>query len=354
MTSVVYYLPNVQPNVSTTRYNHAVAIGTAATNAMLLTYPNRPPTPIADRYDRVEVLSSSRPVVRSYRATTLAEQFAARQRDSTVYVTTFQYAAALSGFYSSLPWVVDVYDDPYQYVYNRSERVYRLTTWLLTQVIRQADRGLYTVHPSTPHVFHDDPRFALNGAPVEALTPREDSGGPLTGVVAGTKANLELHLRALALVDGRVALDVFGEFPAENRDLAEHLDLGDQVTFHGRVEPSVVKEAVERSDVGFCLLPDRPDWRYAYPVRVGEYLAGGTIPVVTAQRGIRDLARDAGRYVDLTPESIAGALSPLVDSPDTRAQYRERARERATRIPWTDERRWFAEQALDVVRTGSY
>lgn len=350
MRNVIYYIPNISSNRSTTRYNHAVGVGSAARNSALLTYPDSPPSSVASHYDQVNVLSSSAPVVRAYRATNYAKRFAQRHHDPSVFITTFHYAPSLSGFYSSLPWVVDVYDDPYQYGYNADRKIYQLTTPVLIRLLSHADRGIYTVHPSTPHVFHDQPRFAINGAPLDSLTPRANSDRALRCVVAGSKIDLETHLSAIAKVDGQVEVDVFGAISATKRQQAASLGVADSITFHGRSDPSTVKQTVERSDVGFCLLPARTDWQYAYPIRIGEYLAGGTVPIATDLRGIRDLARSAGIFVDLTPKAIAKALTMLLNNPSILEQKKRRSRRRVGQIPWTDERDWFTRQALSIDR----
>jgi len=347
VTTAVYYVPNVPSNGSVTEYNHALALGEEATNARLITYPEAPPSEVADPYDTVSVLSSSVPLIRANRAAGMAERFDSRHRGETVFVTTFHYAPAFAGIRAKLPWVVDVYDDPYQYVYNEPRSIHRLTGPALARMLGRADRGIYTAHPSTPHVFHENARFAVNGAPTDVLSPRDRAHERVRGVVAGTKIGLETHVQAVAETGVPFHLDVFGDVSESERRCTGQLATNQSVTFHGYCAPEVVQSHVEASDVGFCLLTDRPDWQYAYPIRIGEYLAGGTVPIASDFPGIRDLVRNAGLLVDPRPGAIADAVRPVLADRDSLVRARERARTRATRIPWREERTWFARQAIE-------
>jgi glycosyltransferase involved in cell wall biosynthesis len=344
MAPVVYYLPNVTGVMSTTRYNHAVAIADLSTEATLLTYPDAPPAAVEAAFDRVVVLDSVLPPVRAWRASRIADRLLDGRNG--VYLTTFHYAPALSGFLSDQRWVLDVYDDPMQYVYNRDSRVQPITVRGLLSLLDRADRAVHTVHPSTPRTFSGDVRFAANGADVEGLDPSFDVGDTLRLVHASSHdAGLEVTLEALAGVDADVRLDVYGDVPERHAARADALGIANAVAFHGSTDHGRVRRAVERADAGLCLLGDRPDWRYAHPIRIGEFLAAGTVSIASDLPGIRDLTRDAGVLVSPTPDAVERALARLADRSDLAAR-KSRARERAERIPWREERRWFARQVL--------
>ncbi|MFC6940471.1 glycosyltransferase [Salinirubellus sp. GCM10025818] len=346
MAPLVYYLPNVTDVTSVTPYNHAIAVADLATESTLLTYPAAPPAAVEAAFDRVVVLRSGLPPVRAWRASRIADRLL--DAEDGVYLTTFHYAPALSGYLSDRRWVLDVYDDPMQYVYNRDSRVQPITVRGLLSLLDRADRAVHTVHPSTPRTFSGDVRFAANGADVEGLEPSFDVGDTLRLVHASSHdAGLAVTLEALAGLEAGARLDVYGDVPERHAARADALGVTNDVTFHGPTDHGRVRRAVERADVGLCLLGDRPDWRYAHPIRIGEFLAAGTVPLASDLPGVRDLTRDAGVLVSPTSIAVESALARLADCADLAAQKR-RARERAEYIPWHEERRWFARQVLGL------
>jgi glycosyltransferase involved in cell wall biosynthesis len=342
MIEVVYYLPNVPSVQRTTRYNHALAVADQPSHSTLITYPTRPPAEIATAHDDVVVLSSANPLRRAREASRVAE--ACLDADG-VFLTTFHYAPALAGFLADRRWVIDVYDDPIQYVYNRPRSLHELSARGLSLLLGRADRAVHTVHPSTPRVYTENPRFAVNGAPTTLFPSPEPSstGEKLRAVCASSHdKGLETTLRGIDQSGVSTHVDVFG---AENPSFDVPDRGGLDAQFHGHQPHERVIETLGNADLGFCVLPNRPDWRYAHPIRIGEYLASGTVPVGSDFPGIRELARDAGVYVSPDADSVATALQGLWYSDI--AERKERAMERAKRIPWTEERDWFAQQVLE-------
>jgi glycosyltransferase involved in cell wall biosynthesis len=247
--------------------------------------------------------------------------------------------------------VLDVFDDPYQLIYHNPLTYHEVGVRLVARILNRAERAVYTVHPSTPHTFGKEKRFAVNGADVSGIEPRERSGADdsLRGVCAGVKGGMDVLLRALQKSGVDIEVDVYGSISPEDERLANELGLGEHVTFHGPSDHDDVTRTIEEADVGFCLLPRKTDWYYAHPIKIGEYLAGGTIPMGSAYPGIRQLARDVGIYVENDAESVAEKLTHLSEHSDHRTKLQSRCRQRAAAIDWRDERAWFARQALERV-----
>jgi glycosyltransferase involved in cell wall biosynthesis len=118
------------------------------------------------------------------------------------------------------------------------------------------------------------------------------------------------------------------------------------LNFHGPQPNKEVIDSIEQADVGFCLLTEETDWYYAHPIKIGEYLAGGTIPIASAFPGIQQLTRDAGILIKPDHNEVAEAIETIATDNELRHTLGERARERARALDWRDEREWFAKQAL--------
>jgi len=352
MKSCVYYVPEIPPIPSTTRYCHALGLQEVADAALLITYAGDVPGSLGDRFERVVALDQSNVALRARKAKAVAEKWAATRQEDPIFVTTFHYAPALSGFLSNLQWVVDMYDDPYQYLYSNPRSPHEIGVRVLTKLLDRSTRTILTAHPSTPHKYGRELRFAMNGAPVEEMQPAASTNGEtLSGVCSGVKGNLRPILEGIKRSQTKVCLDVFGDVERGDVEYVRSLGIGDVVEFHGEAPNQTVRSAVEQADIGFSLPHYRPDWEYAYFIKVGEYLAGGTIPVVSPFTGVRDQVRDSGIYIERNGESIGEVLDMLGKSPVKVQEMKGSARRRGEKLNWTDERRWFGVQALfsDVV-----
>lgn len=346
MTDVIYYLPNIPNNPSTTRYNHSVAIGELTDSAILLTYPDSPPSEIQSHYKDIVVLQAKNPIRRSAEARHHLNQIS-RRLQNPLYLSTFHYAPVVTGLLSDFPWVLDVYDDPRQYIYQNGKiNIHTVSARLLSLAMNRADRAVHTLHPATAKQYTDERRFAINGAPVDNITP-SFNGGQLRAVyVSSHSAGLELVLQAMAISDVSTHLDVYCP-SSDIETTAATLGVESHVSFHGIRPHQEVISAIVSADIGYCMLPDRPDWHYSFPIRIGEYLAAGTIPVASQFPGIRALVRDAGLLCSPTEAGVADALTSLADlDPDALEERKRRARRRAEQIPWKREREWFAKQVL--------
>lgn len=357
MTNVAYYLPNIPDNASMARYNHALGISKQAKRAALITYPEEPPKAVAKHYDRVHILDPGGVRDRAAEARRVGEEFLdAKRCGDAIFLTTFHYAPALAGWRTEYDWILDVYDDPHQLRYHNGLSVHQLSVRGLTRLLHRADRAIHTVNPSTPHTFGRHQFFAVNGANVSMIEPyiSPESSDPLQAVCAGVKGGCELLLRGIAHSDADVRLDVFGTATESEHALSTELDLDNKVAFHGVHNHSTVIEKIQAADVGFCLFPDKTDWYYAHPIKIGEYLAGGTIPIASAYPGIRQLTRDSGMLVEYDSDAVSEALTELYERPELRDRLKTRCRQRAEAIDWHDEREWFAKQALYGNKAGKH
>lgn len=349
MTTVAYYIPNIPQNKSTTRYNHAYALPDFSKNTALITYDQNVARDIIRRYDKIFILDNKNFYLRTLEAKNYAEQFLDSQRSpENIFITTFHPSPALSGLLSKHYWVIDVFDSPHQLYYNNRNLRYRTLVFILTLILDKADRGVHTVHPGTPETFGDDVYYATNGAPFNNIYPNIQNNERkfLRGVCAGMKGDMTCILQAISNGSINIKLDVYGTVSASDKNLTSELNLDKHVTYHGSQPHDIVVEAIEQADVGFCILPQRPDWRYANPIRIGEYLAGGTIPIISPLPGSRELIRDAGICIRYDDSNLSKVLVALSNNIKLRTALQERARRRAKEIRWSRERSWFAKQAI--------
>lgn len=357
---VAYYVPKIPDIYSVAQFNHALAIAKAADNSLLMVH-KKPPEQIANTFDEIKILESGVEadagnlrrilpnITRARRAVSTVEDYLDKE---DTFVTTWQYAPALAGWFADRRWVLDIYDDPHQKFFNNPRSVHQVLARVLRQILRQADRAVHTFHPNSPRLFGRERRFAINGAAASKISPRDTpSRGPLRCIWAG-HPRLDRGMRALlngvARASCSVHLDVYGRSFKPAQELAGELGVDDAVNFHGRCPHNDVIKKVQTSHVGVSTYPCREDWSYAYPIKVGEYMAAGTIPLCSPLQGIREVARGAGVYTEPTGEAIAGHLEELAAMDD--AQFETMAktcRSRAEAIDWRDERAWFATQALE-------
>lgn len=153
----------------------------------------------------------------------------------------------------------------------------------------------------------------------------------------------------------RVRLDIFGGEHREMLDACDTLPGRHRIVHHGPVDHDRCLEAIETADVGYCVLLPRPDWKYAHPIKVGEALAGGAIPLVSRFPGMADVAGHASWYVEPTADATADAIERLAAlSPSDYQKHARAARDRAEQIARTRMRReWLTEVSMALDCAGS-
>lgn len=355
--TTVYYIPKIPDSKSTTRYNHAIALARCAKSSILITNIN-PPKYIREEFDLVYVLgkiADLRTVIkRAHQARKIVSAVKEQSRNERiVYITHFSYAQALSGFLSDVYWIVDVFDDPLQLSIRRSiSSPHQIASRALLQIINKSDTSIITLHPDGPRSqLGRTTRFALNGSPASSVEYTVKSPkSPLQYVWVGkTKVGwgIEILLNSLTSVTADIIVDVYGEPISNAKSLATELDVRDQVRFHGAVSHKHALTAIENAHVGLCVLAPYDDFKYSFPIKVGEYLAAGTIPVMSDFPGMRMLARNAGIYIEPNHHDLANALQKLTDLSDENMKcLAGKARERAETISWEIERKRFADHVI--------
>ncbi len=150
---------------------------------------------------------------------------------------------------------------------------------------------------------------------------------------------IEPLLRALpsvvtTLPDVQVYILGGGEALAAAKQLVDHLKIGDNVHFSGWIEKQGIRDYVQFADVALCVQPDIPTVRAASNVKVFQYMALGTVPVVS---DVGDLASyvgagtsgSVGRAVAAdNPAALANALTYLLGHGDLRVRMAKLARRR--------------------------
>jgi glycosyltransferase involved in cell wall biosynthesis len=347
----IYYVTEVPPIPSTTRYQHALGIGEHTSESVLLTH-DAPPPQIADVYEDVHLMTGN-PARRVWQATRILNELS---EDDTTVITSGQYEPTLAGYLSNQRWVADIYDDPIQGILHYPRSYHEILSRIRQRLLSYGDRRVYTLHPLHPRVDDTDgaARFTLNGAATGFLDGTiNDLTAPLKFVQVGktmTDSGLGTVLRALSNLSGAFEFDIFGESNRSLERLIDDLGLNAYVTVHGRTPHAETRSAVEDAHIGFCVLNERADWRYQYPIKIGEYMAAGTVPLLSNFTGLRQLAKTAGIYATPTVASITDCLKYI--SQLSNHEYRRRAkksRAQAETIAWANERAWFAHQAIGGV-----
>lgn len=347
MTRVAYYVPTIPDVWSTAEYQHALALVEAADESLLLSNNPLPPA-LAAEADRTRVLSVDGVLAKAREAAATGVEFLDGRGP---YVPSPHYESALSGLLASrrgARWVMDMFETPAQYRLNQPRTYHQVTARGLAWIVSRAERNVHSFHPDTPHQFGRDRRFLTHGAPtsrIEAAYPEQD---PLRMVWVGSPRldrGGDPLVRGLAAADATYDVHVYGETDDAVVDLATELGVREALTFHGWVEHEAALAAIRDATVGYSVLPHRSDWRYAPALKMGEYLAGGTIPLAAESPGSRYILDEAGYYVDPRWDSVAAGLDDIAAmATDERTALMRAARDRGEEIPWEHVRARFAEE----------
>lgn len=352
---VIYYIP-VFPTIhkeiikSSTRYNHALALANQTDESVLITRDHAP-TEIVSEFTEYHCLGGGTMSKQVRESRSIVSQYEA-DRDLRL-VTSFNYVPALTGYLSDMTWVVDALDNPRQYVLHEgTSYINYLINPFLRWIIDQADIVVHTPHPSTPDKYGNEQRYVRNGAPVflvdSELNEKRFERNRRRMVWSGVKEGIDIVLDALEQMSEPIPFDIYG--PVEKDFERELTDRGfsDLVNCHGAVKNSIILSVLDEYTFGLCILPPRQDNVYAYPIKVGEYIANGVIPVMSDFPGMRDMVRGAGTYTSPRPDELAQILDRLnALGVDELRTLSSEAVERSRAISWEEERNWFAKQVLD-------
>jgi glycosyltransferase involved in cell wall biosynthesis len=351
MKSIAYYVPSIPDVWSTTRYQHALAAIEVSDRSILIGNVD-PPTNLAQKATEVYNIDSDNVVGR---ARTAAEIVNDRLDKTGLFVTSFHYEAALSGFFTVMfgtTWTVDIFDAPAQYRFNNPRSHHSIASHGLEWILKMADQSIHTCHPETPFQYGQNRHFITNGSPISRTEPHYRPKDELSIVWAGSPQSDRggaVLAEALSQTNERIQVDAYGEADDQIISLVEQYDIADQFNFHGWVPHNEVLSAICQATIGFAVLPPRNDWRYATPIKIGEYLAGGTIPLVSDYPGSRYVAADSGIYVQPNADAISDSLSIIHNlSDESQIQLMRGACTRGEEISWGSIRSQFTDLLTQV------
>lgn len=268
--------------------------------------------------------------------------------DTKLNLTTFHYLPAISGYVSDSPWVVDIYDDPSQLVFNNGIH-HHFGVAVLEHLLNSAEAGLITLHPDFSQEYDFEKVYLMNGCSYNRITPGwhgyekgigSSDGASISAVWVG-KTDIDQGMRilieSLYQTDAHVVVNVFGEPYAQSKAYAQEKGVDNAVHFHGDVSHEVIINHLREADVGLCILPRREDWLYSYPIKIGEYLSAGLIPVASDFPAINRLMGTVGFKIDPVPSQLSTVFEEIsnLDSRERQKMYKN-SRDRAEAIAWRD------------------
>ena len=344
-----YYVPKIPDVFSTDRFQHALSLIEYFEEAHLISN-NSIPSPLAEEATSTMVLAESS----FFALGRAASAEARRQVNDGVFLTSPHFEAVLSGSITAMTrksspiWVADVYETPAQYRLNEPLSTYQITARGLAGMMKLAPHGIHSVHPDTPYQYGCECTFVNNGSPVSRVTPDyHRSNTPHIVWVGSPRLDRggALLFDALPQIDSSVKIDIYGQEHKGVQDKLDGLPPKHEVTHHGWTSHDVCLQATAESDIAFGVLPPRTDWVYAPPIKVGEALAGGTIPLISDFPGNRQLAADAGEYVKPDGAEIAQKIDWLASLSDSEFQAKcKKARARGEAVSWSKIRKEFAQK----------
>jgi colanic acid biosynthesis glycosyl transferase WcaI len=293
-----------------------------------------------------------------------------RRKFDAIVTTTPPISTGLAGFaFWGRPWIIDVRDlwidasislgflpeggflERASRFFQRralhtADRIAVTTRTLGDRLCEKYGRGLST------KVLH-----VPNGVDIRNFSSRTDGGDPVSVELERTEAeplrvdeptdglsgeliytgnighaqNLDTCVRALQYLPEDVTLRLVGGGDAvpDLEALAESLALSQRVTFVEPVPQEAIPQLLDEADVGLAPLKNDPEFAYAMPTKVYEYL-GSELPVVVTGCGeIEHFVEESGGgvHAEVDPESIADAVAALLRDEEFRLRCGRRGRE---------------------------
>lgn len=147
----------------------------------------------------------------------------------------------------------------------------------------------------------------------------------------GSAQPLDACVRAMAHLrhDAVLTLVGSGDIESDLRALVADLGLEDDVEFRGFVPRAEVPALLGAATVGLAPIQDSPEFAYAMPTKVYEYMGCGLPVLVTGQGEIERFvdASGGGVHASTDPEEIAARLDELLADPDRRQELGDRGRD---------------------------
>jgi glycosyltransferase involved in cell wall biosynthesis len=186
-----------------------------------------------------------------------------------------------------------------------------------------------------------------NGVNYQAFArAQEKKPHPPTLVYTGSIeewAGLDITLEGFARVRAQIPTARYlvigpnqNDYGRSLREQADHLQLGESVCFLGYRPYEELPEFLAAADIGVALFWPTDQMKYAFHLKVVEYMAAGLAVVGTR---VGETARiitqaGAGRAVEFSAEAFAAAVLEMLGDEDALAQYAARGIEYARAYDW--------------------
>lgn len=230
---------------------------------------------------------------------------------------------------------------------------------IVAAVVDLVERGFaslcHTVIAVTPTVaarFHPDKTFLVRNFPrLEEIRgdgvfePRKKKSAyaVYAGGLTEQRGILEIvDAMGRLNADNPLRLKLAGTFGSEIfEDRVRRSPGWPRVDYLGWLSRDQIRDLLAEAQLGFVLLHPDPNYLFAYPVKMFEYMAAG-VPVVASNFPLwRELVEESGVGLVVNPldtDAIANAIRLLCERPETAAQMGERGYKAATtQYNWTSE-----------------
>ncbi|MBK9348195.1 MAG: glycosyltransferase family 4 protein [Burkholderiales bacterium] len=173
---------------------------------------------------------------------------------------------------------------------------------------------------------------------------------PWSGLDAVLNALAEVHAQ-----DPGIRMLIVGDgLPSYVQSLHHQVDtlgLRTVVTFVGRVPNTAIGPWLAQADVGLALFRPEPYRRYAFPLKVVEYMQAGLAVLGTQDTETEDIVRrhDIGMAIPFSVPAMADAMRALLHAPAQRQRFQNNAQRGAAQYSWaslTEQELALAGQAL--------
>lgn len=253
-------------------------------------------------------------------------------------------------------WIADIWDHPEQGVEIETNLLRRLRDQILVllarKFLRHANLIICAIVPEALKTYNINAKKILqvtNGVELEYVKPKGKKKssdkfkvfhvGPLHWV-----RSIDTLLEAVCKVGSEIPVEftlagrVYDDFQAWlNNFIAEH-SLGSVVEVLGEIEHEKVISLMEKSDVCVCPLADTRARRYAYPIKVLQYLAMGKPVVATNLPGVAQFIEHGENGLLVSPddwEGMARAIIRIYEDTELREKLERNARKSVFQYDWS-------------------
>ncbi len=253
-------------------------------------------------------------------------------------------------------WVADVWDLPEQILEAGEKILWRrlavkASVSLARRFLKHADLVICAIIPDALQNYNIAPGKMLavtNGVELDCVKPKESKKngdkfnifyvGPVHWV-----RGVDILLEAVDRVSGEIPVKltlagrVYDDFRSWlNEFIAEH-NLDGVVEILGEIEFERVVNLMEKADVCVCPLADIKTRRYAYPIKVLQYLAMGKPVVATKTPGVAHFIKHGENGLLVSPddpEGFAEAILRIYRDIELREKLERNARPSVLQYDW--------------------